>query len=98
MLISEIKGWHYFISWDNANPANSSSLLKALEALGKVSTLETKTSIVLAPYSTTHWKQVRDAIRKNLNQNTGKAFYVNLRTGKGFEIGASTKWLWKSAT
>jgi hypothetical protein len=97
MLISEIKKWHYFISWDNPLPADSSSMLSALRALGKVTTLQTKTSIALAPRSTVHWRDVRDAIKINLHSKKGNAFYVNVRTGKGFQIGAKTKWLWKSA-
>jgi hypothetical protein len=29
MLISEVKGWHYFISWDNPAPADFSAILSA---------------------------------------------------------------------
>lgn len=97
MLISEVKGWHYFVSWDNPMPADSSAMLSALRALGKVTTLQTKTSIALSPRSTVHWQDVRDAIKANLNPKNGNAFYVNVRTGKGFQIGKKTKWLWKSA-
>ena len=98
MLLSEVKGWHYFISWDNPQPADSSSMLKDLERLGKVRSLETKTSVVLSPKRKTTYHHVREAIKKNLNREnlkTGKAFYVNLRSGQGFEIGKSTKWKWR---
>lgn len=97
MLVSEIKGWYYYISWDNPVPANSRSMLKALRALGNVSVLETKTSIALAPKQGYSWRHVRTAIEENLNQTTGKAFYVNLRSGKGFEISQRTNWRWRSA-
>jgi hypothetical protein len=97
MLISDIKGWHYFISWDNPKPADSSAMLSALRDLGKVTTLQTKTSIALSPRSTVHWRDVRDAIKANLNPQKGNAFYVNVRTGRGFQIGTKTKWLWKKA-
>lgn len=97
MLISEVKGWHYFISWDNPVPENSSAMLQSLGELGKLSTLQTKTSVALAPYSTTHWQQVRDAIKTHLHPEKGNAFYVNLRSGKGFQVGPRTKWHWKSA-
>ena len=49
MLISEVQGWYYFISWDNPMPADSSTILSALRSLGKVTELNTKTSVVLAP-------------------------------------------------
>jgi hypothetical protein len=97
MLISEVKGWHYYISWDNPVPANSSAMIKALAALGKVSSLKTKTSVVLSPRSTVGYRDVRSAISGNLNQKTGSAFYVNLKSGRGFQISHKTNWLWKSA-
>jgi hypothetical protein len=97
MLISEVKGWHYFISWDNPVPADSSAMLQSLCKLGRLTKLQTKTSLALAPYATTHWRQVRDVIKANLHGKKGNAFYVNLRSGKGFEIGSRTKRLWKTA-
>lgn len=97
MLASEIKGWYYFISWDNASPPDSSAILVALAALGAVSHLTTKTSVALAPRSGVTWRDVRVAIRENLNPENGKAFYVNLRTGKCFQIGSLTNWHWRSA-
>ena len=97
MLISEIKGWHYYISWDNPTPADSSAILKALGKLGRLTKLRTKTSYVLAPRVSTKPQHVRDAIKHNLHSLKGNAFYVNLRTGKGFQIGRNTKWLWKRA-
>jgi len=95
MLISEVQGWHYFISWDNPVPADSSKMLRALKKLGKVRKLQTKTSVALSPRANTHWADVRAAIIDNLNDKKGKAFYVNLRSGKGFEVGRGTSWAWK---
>lgn len=36
MLISELKGWHWAITWDNPIPADSSAMLAALSALGNL--------------------------------------------------------------
>ena len=33
MLISEIRGWHWAITWDNPDPPDSSKMLKALNQL-----------------------------------------------------------------
>jgi hypothetical protein len=76
MLVSEVMGWHYYISWDNPVPANSSAILNSLKSLGKVSILKTKTSIVLFPKTGVSPKHVRNAIYSNLNQKNGSAFYV----------------------
>lgn len=95
MLISEVKRWHYFISWDNPDPADSRTMLRALKALGKVTRLQTKTSVALAPRSTTTWQQVRVAIEQNLHSRKGNAFYVNLRSSLGFHYGKATKFSWK---
>jgi hypothetical protein len=97
MLISEIEGWHYVISWDNPQPADSSSMRKALTRLGKLYSLKTKTSVVLAPKSSTSVHDVRAAIRDNLNAVKGNAFYVNLKSGKGFQISMKHGGVWKSA-
>ena len=97
MLISEIKGWHYYISWDNPTPADSSAILKALGKLGRLTELGTKTSYVLSPRASKTSQDVRAAIKDNLHSLKGNAFYVNLRTGKAFQIGKSTNWLWKRA-
>ena len=94
MLISEIQGWCYYISWDNAVPANSSAMIKALQTLGRVTKLQTKTTVALSPRATTKWRDVRDAIQLNLHNKKGNAFYVNLRTGKGFQFGNKTKQNW----
>jgi len=96
MLISEVKGWRYYISWDNPVPANSSAMLQSLGKLGRLTRLQTKTSVALAPFATTHWKQVRDAIKVNLHPRKGNAFYVNLHSGNAFQIGSRMKWLWKT--
>jgi hypothetical protein len=98
MLISKVQGRYYFISWDNPVPPDSSAILKALEALGKVTRLQTKTSVALAPRKNKTWRDVRRAIELNLDRKKGNAFYVNLRSGKGFHIGAKTKRAWKRVT
>lgn len=95
MLISEVKGWYYFISWDNPVPADSNAMLKALRKLGKLTTLQTKTSVALAPRSTVTWRDVRAAIDSNLHPKKGKAFYVNLRSSLGFHIGKATGHKWR---
>lgn len=98
MLISEAQGWYYFISWDNPDPPDSRTMLKALKKLGKVTILLTKTSVVLAPGRDTTWRDVRKVIKENLSRRKGNAFYVNLRSGKGFHIGLKTKHAWKEVT
>lgn len=95
MLISEVKGWHYFISWDNPKPPNSAKIKDALSALGKVTQLLTKTSVAFSPRRGTHWRDVRSAIRDNLDTKKGNAFYVSLRSGQAFQIGEKTNWRWK---
>ena len=72
-------------------------MLKNLKKLGKVRTLVTKTSVVLSPKATTTYHDVRKAIQESLNPKTGKAFYVNLRTGKGLQISKHTQWRWRFA-
>ena len=95
MLISEIKGWHYMITWDNPVPADSSSMLKSLRKLGKVTEIQTKTTIALSPKSSTSWRDIRAAIVNNLNNKKGNAVYVNIRSGKSFQYGKGTKFKWK---
>lgn len=72
-------------------------MLRDLSALGKVIPLQTKTSIAFAPkYDTTPY-DVRTAIENNLHRVNGNAFYVNLRTKKGFNYGKKTNRRWKKA-
>ncbi len=97
MLISELNGWHYIITWDNPVPPNSSAILAALRLLGKVTQLNTKTTVALSPRASTTYRDVRHAIESNINPKTGNAVYVNLKSGKAFHIGKKTKHLWKSA-
>jgi len=95
VLLAEIaQRWPYYISWDNPKPADSSAMLEALRKLGTVRRLHTKTSVVLWPQVSTSYSNVRLAIRANLNHRTGKAFYVNLRTGRCMEIAKATNWRW----
>ncbi len=87
-LISEKKGWHWLITWDNPMPANSSSMIAALSALGKVQQVYTKTTVVFAPRKTSTWRMVRTAIENNLNPSSravGKATYANFKSSGCFE-------------
>lgn len=97
MLHSEIKGWHWAITWDNPNPANSSAMLAALGRLGKLTKVQTKTTYILAPRKRVKWKQVRAAITGNLHPRKGNALYVNLRSGRIFEWGSNTNRRWRRA-
>lgn len=87
-LISEVKSWHWLITWDNPRPADSSSMLSALDGRGKVIVVRTKTTVLLAPYAKATWQKIRGDIEANLNpskRKLGKAVYCNLRSGKCFE-------------
>ena len=95
MLISEVRGWHWAITWDNPSPADSSSMLAALQYLGRLTDVQTKTTYMLAPKKSVGWRDIRKAIVKNLNPQKGNAFYVNLRSGLSFEYGSKTGFLWK---
>lgn len=94
MLLSEIQGLHYLISWDNPQPADSSSMLRALRKLGSVTRVAIKTTVTLSPKATVNWGDVRAAVKSNLHPIKGRAVYVNIKTGKTFHVGRSTKWLW----
>jgi len=96
MLISELRKWHWLITWDNPAPADSSAILTALGALGTLTEVKTKTTYLLAPKSTIGWRQIRKAIVNNLDGNKGNAVYANLRTGGIFECQAP-KFVWKRA-
>lgn len=95
MLVSEVKRWHWLITWDNPQPADSSSMLAALGQLGKLTGVQAKTTYLLAPYGSTTWRQIRNAISGNLNPSKGNVVYVNLRSGNIFEYGRHTgkKWV-----
>ena len=97
MLISELRGWHWAITWDNPVPADSSSMLTALGALGKLTAVQTKTTYLLAPKANVGWRQIRTAIENSLHPTKGNVFYVNLRSGKSFERGSQTGHKWKRA-
>lgn len=97
MLRSEIMGWHWAITYDNPLPADSSSMIAALSALGRLTKVQTKTTWMLAPRSTVTWQEIRKAITNNLHPTKGNVLYVNMRTGKAFEWGANTGHKWKSA-
>ncbi len=95
MLISELNKWHWAITWDNPAPANSSTMLAALRALGRLTPMGTKTTVLLAPRSNVKSADIRDAIKANLDRSKGNAFYADLRTGNAFEIGVKTKFNWR---
>jgi hypothetical protein len=52
MLISELKEWHWAITWDNPQPADSSALLSTLGSLGRMTSVQTKATVLLAPKAT----------------------------------------------
>jgi hypothetical protein len=95
MLESEINKWQWAITWDNALPANSSGMHRALARLGKLTKLHTKTAVILAPKASVTVKKIRRTIEANLNQLTGNAVYVNLRTKNAFQYHRRTKYAWK---
>ena len=95
MLRSEVHGWQWVVSWDNAKPATSKTMLAALSALGNLTDVQTKTTYILAPKSTVGWRDIRAAIVANLDPVKGNATYTNLRTGRVFEYGSETKFKWK---
>ncbi len=95
MLISEIRGWHWAITWDNPDPPDSSKMLKALNQLGHLTTVQTKTTVLLAPKVGVGWQRIRAVIVTNLHQKKGNAFYVNLRTRRAFQWGRKTRFHWK---
>ena len=95
MLISEIKGWQWLITWDNPVPPNSSAMLRDLQSLGRVKTMQTKTTVFFAPRAGVAWHNVRAAIGKNLHPAIGNAAYVNLRSRMAFQLGAGTNFKWK---
>jgi hypothetical protein len=94
-LISEIRRWHWAITWDNASPANSSTMLASLEKLGRVTMTQTKTTVLLAPNRTAGWRRIRKVIKANLHPTKGNAVYANLRSQKTFQWGSKTGHAWK---
>jgi len=94
-LLSEIKKWHWVITWDNPQPADSSAMLKALSGLGKLTQVQTKTTYVLAPKLGVTWRRIRKAIVTNLHPSKGNVCYVNLRSGLAFEFGSRTGRKWR---
>jgi hypothetical protein len=97
VLYSEIKGWHWMITWDNPRPADSSGIVGALSALGKLTKVQTKTTYILAPRRHVSWQQIRNALIQNLHPRKGNVAYVNLRTGGAFEWGRNTNFRWRRA-
>jgi len=95
MLISELRGWQWLITWDNPIPANSSAMLAALGNLGRVTQVQTKTTVLLAPKAKVSWQAIRAAISAHLHPAKGNAAYVNLRSGKAFQRGADTYHHWR---
>jgi hypothetical protein len=95
MLYSEIKGWHWMITWDNPVPANSSAIVAALSALGKLTKVQTKTTYILAPRKDVGWRQIRRALTQNLHPRKGNVAYVNLKSGAAFEWGRNSNFRWR---
>lgn len=71
MLLSEIQGLALLHFVGNPVPANCSAMLKALLALGKLTRLQTKTTVALSPFSSTTWRDVRNAVKSNLHPTKG---------------------------
>lgn len=95
MLLSEVNKWHWLISWDNPLPADSSTMLAALAALGNLTGAQTKTTVILAPKKSVDWRQIRHAIESNLHPKKGNAVYANLKSGGIFHFGGNTNRKWK---
>jgi len=94
-LLSEIRGWHWVITWDNPLPADSSKMLQALSALGKLTQVQTKTTYILAPRKSAKWRKIRAAIVANLHPRKGNVCYVNLRSGLAFEWSGTSGRKWR---
>lgn len=94
MLISDLNKWHFIITWDNPVPADSSAMLRALKKLGRVTTLNTRTTVILAPKQGVDWSRVRKVIQTHLNYANGKAAYANLRTRSIVHYGPQTRRKW----
>lgn len=86
---------YFVISWDNPQPANSKGMIRSLRRLGRLSSIYTKTSVLLDPKNGVTWRQVRQTIEGNLNTDKGNAFYVNIMSKKTFQIGPRTGYIWK---
>lgn len=72
-------------------------MLAALSALGNLTKVQTKTSIVLAPRVGGHGRAIRKGISTNMHPRTENAFYINLRTGNAFDWGYATRFKWRTA-
>jgi hypothetical protein len=97
MYVSELMGWHWAITWDNPVPADSSKMMKQLAKLGRLTRVQTKTTVLLAPKRKVKWRKIRKVLVNNLHPSKGNVFYVNLRSGRAFERGSSTNFKWKRA-
>jgi len=50
MPASDIKDWHYAVTWDNADPADSKKMLADLAIVGRLTKIETQTTFCISPY------------------------------------------------
>jgi hypothetical protein len=94
-LVSEVKKWHWVITWDNPVPADSSKMRSALGRLGKLTPLQTKTTVVLAPLRFVTAAKIRKVIVAHLHPTRGNAVYVNLRTKNAWQYGVTTGYNWE---
>ncbi len=94
MLPTEFEKWHFIITWDNPVPADSSKMLQALRKLGRVTPVNTKTTVILSPKEGVGWRRVRKVIQKHLNYANGNAAYMNLRSRTAAHYGPKTKRKW----
>ncbi|WP_445487840.1 hypothetical protein [Rhodopseudomonas sp. RCAM05734] len=95
LLASEVNKWHWVITWDNPVPPNSSKMLAALGRLGKLTSLQTKTTVLLAPRKFVSAARIRRVIVAHLHPMKGNAVYVNLRTKNAWHYGKVTGHHWQ---
>lgn len=96
MLVSEVRNWKYIIFWDNAKPADSSSLIDALEELGNIYELTPSTTVALSPTQVLDIEVVKTAIKNNLDTEIGNAVCIDItKSGTAFHIGTKTDFTWQ---
>ena len=95
MLISEVRGWHWAITFGTIPGREFIHNAWSLDVSGANKNPDTKTTVLLAPRRRVGWRRIREAIVNNLHPQSGNAFYVNLRSRGAFERGSNTNFLWK---
>lgn len=95
MLTSELKGWYYLITWDNAVPTDSSTLKDALRRIGRISELQPRTTVLFAPRAGVAGPALRRTISAHLHPRKGGAAYSSLRSKAVWEFGRRTGGTWR---